>query len=88
MISGGLTRTSSTASSRMTWIRRGSASSPASSRACSRRLDVGEGDHASLDLRDRLLRDDDDVAVLELDALGDERREIVSLAQLGHSLDG
>ena len=48
-----------------------------------RRLDVVEADDASLDLRDRLLRDDDDVAVLELDALEDQRREVVPFAQLG-----
>ena len=39
-----------------------------------RRLDVRERDDAALDLRDRLLRDDDDVAVLEVDALDDRAR--------------
>ena len=36
---------------------------------------------AALRLRDDLLRDHDDVAVLELDPLGDQRREVVALAR-------
>ena len=43
---------------------------------------------ASLDLRDRLLRDDDDVPVLELDALDDQLREVVVLVQLRDPFDG
>ena len=39
-----------------------------------RRLDVVEPNDAALRLRDGLLRDDDDVAVLERHALGDQRR--------------
>ena len=50
-----------------------------------RRLDPGERHDAALDLRDGLLRDDDHVAVRELGPLGDERREVVSLAQLRES---
>ena len=66
-----------------------------------RRVAVGGGDLArplggldplqprdsSLDLRDRLLRDDDDVAVLELRTLDDHRREVVVLVQLGDALE-
>src|SRR5205814_3013257 len=47
-----------------------------------RRHDVVETDDAALDLRDGLLGDDDDVAVLELRALGDERGEVVAFLQL------
>jgi hypothetical protein len=43
-----------------------------------RRLGVVESHDAPLDLRDRLLRHHDDIAVGELDVLGDERSEIVS----------
>ena len=46
------------------------------------RLDSGELDDAALDLRDRLLREDDDVPVSELASLGDQRSEVVSLPQL------
>ena len=53
-----------------------------------RRLDVVEPHDATLDLRDRLLRDDDDVAVLELDALEDQRREVVPFAKLGNPVTG
>ena len=57
--------------------------------ACAlRRLDAVEPNHAALRLRDHLLRDDDDVAVLERHALGDQRGEIVSLDDLGDALDG
>ena len=42
-------------------------------------LDVVEPHDAALGLRDRLLRDDEHVAVLELGALRDERGEIVAL---------
>ena len=49
-------------------------------------LDVGKVDDATLDLRDRLLGDDEDVVVLEAGAacsrLDDERGEIVSLLEL------
>jgi hypothetical protein len=50
-----------------------------------RRLDAVEGYDAALDLRDGLLRDDDDVSIRELRSLGDERREVVSLSQLRQS---
>ena len=56
-----------------------------------RGLDVVEPYDASLNLGDRLLRHDDDVGVLELDALDDHRREVVTLAQLrdaGERKDG
>src|SRR5437868_5643530 len=52
-----------------------------------RRLDARERDDLALDLRDGLLRDDDHVSVLELRALGDQRREVVSLTQLRQALD-
>ena len=51
---------------RITSTSRGSRSSPASSRAFVGRLDVLDPDDPALGLRDRLLGDDDDVAVLEL----------------------
>ena len=47
-----------------------------------------ERDDTPFDLRDRLLRDDDDVAVLEVDALDDRAGEVVSLAQLRQARDG
>jgi hypothetical protein len=53
-----------------------------------RRLDVGEPDHASLDLGDGLLRDDEDVAVLERGGRREQLDEIVALGQLGQALDG
>ena len=53
-----------------------------------RGLDVVQSHDSPFDLRDRLLRDDEDVSVLELRALGDEARQVVSFAQLGEPLDG
>ncbi len=47
-----------------------------------RGLDVVELHDPPLDLGDRLLCDDEDVPVLELRALGDQAREVVSFAQL------
>ncbi len=47
-----------------------------------RGLDVVELNDPPFDLGDRLLGDDEDVPVLELRALGDQAREVVSLAQL------
>ena len=47
-----------------------------------RRLDVVELHDPTLELGDRLLCDDEDVPVLELHALGDQAREVVSFAQL------
>src|SRR5206468_3037301 len=41
-----------------------------------RRHGVVEADDATFDLRDRLLRDHDDVTVLQLDALHDQGREV------------
>ena len=87
MISGGRTRTSSTASSRMTWIRRGSASSPASSRACSDGSTSASATTWPSTFEIGLLRDDDHVPVRQLCPLGDECREVVSLPQLRQSLD-
>ena len=87
MMSGGRTRTSSTASSRMTWIRRASASSLAISRACSEGSTSASATTLPLDLRDGLLRDDDHVSVRQHRAFGDEGREVVSLPQLRQSLD-
>src|SRR5207253_7746276 len=43
---------------------------------------------APLDLRDRLLGDHDDVALLEHNALRDQRAEVVALGHLGQPLDG
>ena len=53
-----------------------------------RRLDLVKADDASFRLRDDLLREDDDVAVLELDLGGDELCEIVVLADLRQTRDG
>src|SRR5205823_5611528 len=47
-----------------------------------RGLVLVEPNDAPFDLRDRLLRDDDDVGLLELDAFEDEPREIVALPEL------
>ena len=58
-------RTTRFVSRRITSTLRGSLTSPASSRARAGRLDVVETHDAALRLRDRLLRDHDDVAVLE-----------------------
>src|SRR5262249_36284536 len=52
------------------------------------RLDIVEPDDSPLHLRDRLLRDDDDVAVLELDAVDDVRGEVVAFVQLRDAGDG
>ena len=52
------------------------------------RLDAVEVHDATLDLGDGLLRDDDDVSVLELGAVQDHAGEVVALAQLGDALDG
>ncbi len=52
-----------------------------------RRLDVVQPDDAALRLRDRFLRDDEHVAVLERLAFDDERGEIVALADLGETFD-
>ena len=52
-----------------------------------RRLVVVEPHDAALDLRDRLLRDDDDVPVLEVDPVRDQRGEVVALAQLRDAFD-
>ena len=88
--SGGRERTTSLLSRRITSTCRGSPSGPASSRRVAR-LDVCEPHDAPLDLRDGLLRDDDDVRVLRapraLGGLVDEDSEIVALAELG-SLEG
>ena len=45
-----------------------------------RRLEVVDPHDPALGLRDRLLRDDDDVAVSQLDEADDERGEVVALA--------
>ena len=66
-------------------MRRGS-ESPASSRARSEGSTPASCDDATLDLRDRLLGDDEDVVLLEARAacsrLDEERGEIVSLLEL------
>ncbi len=53
-----------------------------------RRFDIAETDDTSLRLRHDLLRDHDDVAVLELDGAGDERREVVPWPDLRQAGDG
>ena len=53
-----------------------------------RGLDVVQPHDSSFDLRDRLLRDDEDVSVQELGALGYEACQVVSFAQLGEPVDG
>ena len=52
-----------------------------------RRLDVRQRDDSSLDLRHRLLRDDDDVTVPQVSSCRDQRREIVPLPQLREPFD-
>ena len=52
-----------------------------------RRLDVVEADDAPLRLRHDLLRDDDDVGVLELELLGDERARGRPLHDLREAFD-
>ncbi len=51
------------------------------------RFDAGELHDPALDLRDRFLRDDNHVTVLELRPLCDERREVVAFRELRQSLD-
>ena len=53
-----------------------------------RRLDLVQAHDAALDLRDRLLRDDEHVAVLELGALDDHARQVVAFAELRQPADG
>ena len=84
--SGGRVRTIRADSRRITSSWRGS-SSPASSRASVGGLDLGQTNDPSLGLRDRLLRDHEDVAVLQLGPLRDQRAEVVSLADLRQPLD-
>ena len=59
-------------------------------RAC-RRLDPLETDQPSLGLRDHLLRNDDDVAVLEAPGadggVGEQRSEVVALLDLRDALE-
>ena len=84
--SGGRERTTSTASRRITSTCRGSPSSPASSIARADGSTSSRSHDAALDLRDGLLRDDDDVAVLEPArpgrGLGEEPAEVVALLEL------
>ena len=86
MTSGGRERTTSRASLRITSRRRGSAS-PASSRARSDGSTVDEVDDAALDLRDRLLRDDEHVVVLEAACacrgVEEQPCQVVALVELG-----
>ncbi len=53
----------------------------------SRGLDLVQAHDAALDLRDRLLGDDEHVAVLELSPLGDHAREVVPRAELRQPAD-
>jgi hypothetical protein len=50
-------------------------------------LDVVESHDATLGLRDRLLRHDHDVAVLEAGRARDQPAEVVALLDLGQALD-
>jgi hypothetical protein len=52
-----------------------------------RRLDLVETDDTAFRLRDRLLGEHDDVPVLDLDALRDERREVVAARDFGQADD-
>jgi hypothetical protein len=52
-----------------------------------RGLDVVEADDAALRLRDGLLREDDDVAVLELELRADELSEVISFLDLRQAFD-
>ena len=87
MTSGARTRTMRFASRRIHSTRCGSPSLARDLPCELRGLDGVETHDASFDLRDRLLRDDDDVEVRELDALGDECGEVVAFAQLGDPRD-
>ena len=82
---GGLERTIRRLSWRITSMRRAS-SAPASSRARSEGTTSSRRKYATFDLRDRLLRDDDDVAAREpscpLRRFDDQRTEIVPLLEL------
>ena len=69
-------------------MRRGSSPFACELQRALRRLEVVEPDDAPLGLRDRLLRDDEHVSVLERHAVGDERGEVVALADLGETRDG
>ena len=86
MTSGGRARTTSRASPRITSMRRGSDLARELSSTLGR-LDAGEVDDATLDLRDRLLGDDEDSSwskpVPRARGLGEDRSEIVSLLELG-----
>ena len=82
---GGRARTIRAVSLRTTSTSRGSRP-PASSTACGGGLDVLDPHDAALGLRDGLLRDDDDVAVLELRPRRDQRAEVVALLDLGQAL--
>src|SRR6478735_630970 len=53
-----------------------------------RRHDSLEADDLTLDLRDRLLGDDDDVAVLDRRELRDHRRKIIAFPNLGQAVHG
>ena len=84
------TRTTRAVSRRITSSWRGSLVAGELARALGR-LDLGERDDAALRLRDGLLRDDDDVAVLEparaLGGVGEQRREVVALLDLREALE-
>ena len=53
-----------------------------------RRLDVVEPNDTALRFRDGFLGDDEDVEVLQWHALGDQRRQVVSLDDRGKPFDG
>ena len=90
MTSGGRERTTRALSRRIASTWRGSRS-PASSQRPLGRLDLVEPDDAALRLRDDLLRDDDDVGVLEpsgaVGRVRQERDEIVALLDLRDALE-
>ena len=53
-----------------------------------RGLEAVDSDHAPLGLRDRLLRKDENVAILEPLALDDERGQVVALPDLRQAMHG
>ena len=76
------------ASRRITSTSRGSRSSPASSLRLLGGVEVVDAHDPALGLRHDLLRDHDDVVVLELDGPGDQRREVVARPDLRQAVHG
>ena len=83
--SGARSRTIRFVSRRITSSSRGSRSPAASSIARSDGSISASDDDAALGLRHDLLRDHDDVVILELDPRGDQRRKVIALLHLGQA---